>query len=191
MPSLVALWQAHDPPFPDPTLLLRGDASGRAAQQRARVPHRAARGRALRLGRDRWGHHGRRHCLRGSSPRPARGLARGGRLRLGHLEPLLEVRPRGLRYLALGDVATVRSTALERKVLHRIAPHLAEQLGAGTGPLVGRACEAACGAHHLREARGRWRTRTATATGRARSSRAASRSSIAPSTPTPAFSAST
>jgi glycerol-3-phosphate dehydrogenase len=32
----------------------------------------------------------------------------------------------GLRYLALGDVATVRSTALERKVLHRIAPHLAE-----------------------------------------------------------------
>ena len=32
----------------------------------------------------------------------------------------------GLRYLAMGDVATVRATALERKVLHRIAPHLAE-----------------------------------------------------------------
>lgn len=32
----------------------------------------------------------------------------------------------GLRYLALGDVATVRQTALERKVLRRIAPHLAE-----------------------------------------------------------------
>jgi glycerol-3-phosphate dehydrogenase len=32
----------------------------------------------------------------------------------------------GLRYLALGDVATVRSTALERKVIHRLAPHLAE-----------------------------------------------------------------
>jgi glycerol-3-phosphate dehydrogenase len=32
----------------------------------------------------------------------------------------------GLRYLALGDVATVRTTALERAVLHRMAPHLAE-----------------------------------------------------------------
>jgi len=32
----------------------------------------------------------------------------------------------GLRYLAMGDLATVRSTALERKVLRRIAPHLAE-----------------------------------------------------------------
>lgn len=34
----------------------------------------------------------------------------------------------GLRYLAMGDVATVRSTALERKVIHRLAPHLAEPL---------------------------------------------------------------
>jgi len=32
----------------------------------------------------------------------------------------------GLRYLALGDVALVRTTALERKEVHRIAPHLAE-----------------------------------------------------------------
>ena len=32
----------------------------------------------------------------------------------------------GLRYLAMGDVALVRSSALERKVIHRIAPHLAE-----------------------------------------------------------------
>lgn len=32
----------------------------------------------------------------------------------------------GLRYLAMGDVALVRSTALERKVIHRLAPHLAE-----------------------------------------------------------------
>jgi glycerol-3-phosphate dehydrogenase len=32
----------------------------------------------------------------------------------------------GLRYLALGDMATVRKTALERKVIHRMAPHLAE-----------------------------------------------------------------
>jgi glycerol-3-phosphate dehydrogenase len=32
----------------------------------------------------------------------------------------------GLRYLALGDVALVRSTALERKQIHRLAPHLAE-----------------------------------------------------------------
>ncbi len=32
----------------------------------------------------------------------------------------------GLRYLALGDVATVRATALERTVIHRLAPHLAE-----------------------------------------------------------------
>ena len=32
----------------------------------------------------------------------------------------------GLRYLALGDVALVRSTALERKEIHRLAPHLAE-----------------------------------------------------------------
>jgi glycerol-3-phosphate dehydrogenase len=32
----------------------------------------------------------------------------------------------GLRYLALGDVATVRTTALERALLHRLAPHLAE-----------------------------------------------------------------
>jgi glycerol-3-phosphate dehydrogenase len=32
----------------------------------------------------------------------------------------------GLRYLALGDVATVRQTALERKIIHRLAPHLAE-----------------------------------------------------------------
>jgi len=32
----------------------------------------------------------------------------------------------GLRYLALGDVALVRETALERKVVHRLAPHLAE-----------------------------------------------------------------
>jgi glycerol-3-phosphate dehydrogenase len=32
----------------------------------------------------------------------------------------------GLRYLAQGDVALVRTTALERKQVHRIAPHLAE-----------------------------------------------------------------
>lgn len=32
----------------------------------------------------------------------------------------------GLRYLALGDVATVRQTALERKSIRRLAPHLAE-----------------------------------------------------------------
>jgi glycerol-3-phosphate dehydrogenase len=32
----------------------------------------------------------------------------------------------GLRYLAMGDVGLVRSTALERKVIHRLAPHLAE-----------------------------------------------------------------
>jgi len=32
----------------------------------------------------------------------------------------------GLRYLAMGDVALVRRTALERKVIHRLAPHLAE-----------------------------------------------------------------
>lgn len=32
----------------------------------------------------------------------------------------------GLRYLAMGDVALVRSTALERKQVRRIAPHLAE-----------------------------------------------------------------
>jgi len=32
----------------------------------------------------------------------------------------------GLRYLAMGDVALVRSTALERKVIHAMAPHLAE-----------------------------------------------------------------
>jgi glycerol-3-phosphate dehydrogenase len=32
----------------------------------------------------------------------------------------------GLRYLALGDVATVRQTALERTRIHRLAPHLAE-----------------------------------------------------------------
>jgi hypothetical protein len=96
MPSLVAPRQASDLPFSDPTLLLRcGDASGCAALQRARVPHRAARGRAVRPGCDRWGHHRRRHRLRRSSPRPERGLARGGRLRHGHLEPLLEVRPWG------------------------------------------------------------------------------------------------
>ncbi len=33
----------------------------------------------------------------------------------------------GLRYLAMGDVALVRETALERKVLHGMAPHLAER----------------------------------------------------------------
>ncbi|UCE87012.1 MAG: glycerol-3-phosphate dehydrogenase/oxidase [Deltaproteobacteria bacterium] len=32
----------------------------------------------------------------------------------------------GLRYLAMGDVLLVRSAALERKVIHRLAPHLAE-----------------------------------------------------------------
>jgi glycerol-3-phosphate dehydrogenase len=32
----------------------------------------------------------------------------------------------GLRYLAMGDVAMVRATALERKAVHRLAPHLAE-----------------------------------------------------------------
>jgi glycerol-3-phosphate dehydrogenase len=32
----------------------------------------------------------------------------------------------GLRYLAMGDVALVRTTALERKQVRRIAPHLAE-----------------------------------------------------------------
>jgi glycerol-3-phosphate dehydrogenase len=32
----------------------------------------------------------------------------------------------GLRYLAMGDVALVRSTALERREIHRLAPHLAE-----------------------------------------------------------------
>ena len=32
----------------------------------------------------------------------------------------------GLRYLAMGDVALVRETALERKEIYRIAPHLAE-----------------------------------------------------------------
>ncbi len=33
----------------------------------------------------------------------------------------------GLRYLALGDVGLVRETALERKVIYRLAPHLAER----------------------------------------------------------------
>ena len=33
----------------------------------------------------------------------------------------------GLRYLALGDVALVRERALERKVIFRLAPHLAER----------------------------------------------------------------
>ncbi len=33
----------------------------------------------------------------------------------------------GLRYLALGDVALVRETATERKVVRRIAPHLAQR----------------------------------------------------------------
>jgi glycerol-3-phosphate dehydrogenase len=32
----------------------------------------------------------------------------------------------GLRYLAMGDVSLVRRTALERKQIHRLAPHLAE-----------------------------------------------------------------
>ncbi len=32
----------------------------------------------------------------------------------------------GLRYLAMGDVGLVRSTALERKAVHTMAPHLAE-----------------------------------------------------------------
>jgi len=32
----------------------------------------------------------------------------------------------GLRYLAMGDVSLVRTTALERKQIFRIAPHLAE-----------------------------------------------------------------
>lgn len=32
----------------------------------------------------------------------------------------------GLRYLAQGDIALVRETALERREVHRIAPHLAE-----------------------------------------------------------------
>ncbi|HXX46903.1 MAG TPA: FAD-dependent oxidoreductase, partial [Myxococcota bacterium] len=33
----------------------------------------------------------------------------------------------GLRYLALGDVGLVRESALERKVIFRLAPHLAER----------------------------------------------------------------
>lgn len=33
----------------------------------------------------------------------------------------------GLRYLAMGDVGLVRETALERKHVHRLAPHLAER----------------------------------------------------------------
>ncbi len=33
----------------------------------------------------------------------------------------------GLRYLAMGDVALVRTTALERKEIFRLAPHLAER----------------------------------------------------------------
>ncbi len=33
----------------------------------------------------------------------------------------------GLRYLAMGDIALVRETALERKEIHRLAPHLAER----------------------------------------------------------------
>jgi glycerol-3-phosphate dehydrogenase len=33
----------------------------------------------------------------------------------------------GLRYLAMGDVALVRTTALERKVIFEMAPHLAER----------------------------------------------------------------
>ncbi len=33
----------------------------------------------------------------------------------------------GLRYLAMGEVGLVRETALERKVIHRLAPHLAER----------------------------------------------------------------
>lgn len=32
----------------------------------------------------------------------------------------------GLRYLAMGDIALVREAALERKILHEMAPHLAE-----------------------------------------------------------------
>ena len=47
----------------------------------------------------------------------------------------------GLRYLALGDVALVRTTALERKQVHRIAPHLARAaLDAGAGALARGRC---------------------------------------------------
>ena len=43
----------------------------------------------------------------------------------------------GLRYLAMGDVPLVRSTALERKEVHRLAPHLAEPLAPPRGPARG------------------------------------------------------
>ena len=35
----------------------------------------------------------------------------------------------GLRYLAQGHVGLVREASIEKKILHRIAPHLAEPLG--------------------------------------------------------------
>ncbi len=60
----------------------------------------------------------------------------------------------GLRYLAMGDVALVRKTALERKEIFRIAPHLAERrwmvvpARSRAGLLKFRA-----GDHDLREAR--------------------------------------
>ena len=42
----------------------------------------------------------------------------------------------GLRYLAMGDISLVRETALERKEIHRLAPHLAEPRWALAGGLV-------------------------------------------------------
>ena len=44
----------------------------------------------------------------------------------------------GLRYLAMGDIRLVRTTALERKEIFRLAPHLAERrwMVAYTGPVL-------------------------------------------------------
>ena len=100
---------------------------GRARDHRPLRHARPPRARELRLRGDR-----RRHLGRGRRPR---GLAAGAlawrcwRPRTspsGTSSRSTKLIHGGLRYLAMGDVALVRTTALERKQIFRLAPHLAE-----------------------------------------------------------------
>ena len=97
----------------------------------------------------------------------------------------------GLRYLAMGDIALVRETALERKEIHRLAPHLAEPrwvvvpTRTRTGLMKMRA------GITTYEKLGAVEGRICTATGRGASSRPRSRSWIARASPTPVSTGST
>ncbi|MDZ7824945.1 MAG: FAD-dependent oxidoreductase [Gammaproteobacteria bacterium] len=91
----------------------------------------------------------------------------------------------GLRYLAMGDVALVRETALERKAVHAMAPHLAEPCWMLVPAAIAPACSSSWRVSRPTRSSVRSRRRMCIATGMPRSWRASNPIWIAVLTPGP------